>query len=79
MAEQSAEAGFNVSDNVASVSFRPFVAESNETGDFPLWMPYIFSGMPGYSALLVTGERIWDVAPMLAFETTELNGCNFQQ
>ena len=69
--------GFNVSDNVASVSFRPFVAESNETGDFPLWMPYIFSGMPGYSALLVTGERIWDVAPMLAFETTELMGAIF--
>ncbi len=69
--------GFNVSDNIASVSFRPFIAESNKQGVFPLWMPYIFGGMPGYAALLVQGARVWDIMPQFVFGFTELIGSLF--
>lgn len=59
--------GFNEFDNVASLSFVPYLEKASDSGDFPLWMPYIFGGMPGYPALLVTGERVWDIVPQLFF------------
>ncbi len=59
--------GFNEFDNVSSLSFVPYLQQAAANGNDPLWVPYIFSGMPGYAALLVTGERIWDIAPMLFF------------
>lgn len=55
-------AGFtNASDNMASMSFDNYLKQANESGNFPLWVPYIFSGMPSYAALLTTGDRWWDV------------------
>ncbi len=62
--------GFNEFDNISSQSFVPYLEKASNEGKFPLWMPYIFSGMPGYAALLVTGERIWDIIPMLFFGIT---------
>ncbi len=62
--------GFNEFDNISSLSFVPYLEKASEDGKFPLWMPYIFSGMPGYAALLVTGERVWDIIPMLFFGIT---------
>lgn len=49
------------SDNLASMSFNNYLKQANESGNFPLWIPYIFSGMPSYAALLTTGDRWWDV------------------
>lgn len=31
----------------------------------PLWLPHIFSGLPGFAALLVTGDRWWDLGVKL--------------
>ncbi|MEJ5286039.1 MAG: hypothetical protein CH6_4207 [Candidatus Kapaibacterium sp.] len=53
--------GFIDFDNLSSLAFRPFVEQANKTGNFPLWIPLIFSGMPAYASLLVTGNRIWDI------------------
>jgi hypothetical protein len=57
---------FDSSDNVASGSFVPYLETAKKSGEFPLWIPNIFSGMPSYAALLTTGERWWDVI-MLVF------------
>lgn len=66
--------GFVVSDNIASISFRPYIDAASKSGDFPLWMPHIFGGMPGYAALLTSAERIWDFVPMLLYRSTEMIG-----
>lgn len=42
-------------------SFRPYLAQVDAKGELPMWIPYIFSGMPGFGALLVTGDRWWDL------------------
>nr|MDA3843088.1 hypothetical protein [Candidatus Kapabacteria bacterium] len=64
--------GFISSDNLASISFRPYVDNAAESGNFPLWMPYIFGGMPSFGALLTTGERLWDFIPEIIFGLSEL-------
>ncbi|MDQ1266993.1 MAG: hypothetical protein QG635_2146, partial [Bacteroidota bacterium] len=66
--------GFNVSDNIASVSFRPYMTAANKSGEFPLWIPYIFCGMPSYAALLTHGERLWDIIPEVVTWITEIFG-----
>lgn len=52
---------FNASDNISWESFRPYLSEMDKRGEIPHWIPYIFSGMPGFAALLVTGNRWWDL------------------
>ncbi len=69
--------GFSASDNLASESFANYLQQAKESGQFPLWLPYIFCGLPGYAALLVTGERLFDFIPQLVFSTTELVGAIF--
>lgn len=53
--------GFIDFDNLSSLSFRPFLDDAKRSGDFPQWIPLIFSGMPAYASLLVTGSRSWDI------------------
>lgn len=68
-------AGFSTaSDNIASLSFSNYLKQANESGNFPLWVPYIFSGMPSYAALLTTGDRWWDVLAMVFLGMTKLFG-----
>lgn len=55
------------SDNVAFLSFLPYLEAGNESGDFPLWMPYIFSGMPSLASFLAAGERSWDIVLQVLF------------
>jgi len=68
---------FVSSDSLSSESFRPYLEEVSKRGEFPLWVPYIFSGMPGYGALLVTGDRWWDVVSAVIFGTAKLIGTIF--
>ncbi|MFN5519415.1 MAG: YfhO family protein [Ignavibacteria bacterium] len=63
---------FNASDNIASASFETFLNEAKEQGEFPQWLPYIFSGLPSYAALLTTGERSWDFLATLYFGAAKL-------
>jgi hypothetical protein len=66
--------GFNAGDTIASDSFKTFLSDAKASGNFPLWIPNIFSGMPAYSSLLLTGERVWDFAPKIVFGITILIG-----
>jgi hypothetical protein len=68
---------FNANDNVASASFAPYLAAAKKAGQFPLWMPYIFSGMPSYAALLTTGERSWDFIMTVFYMLTNGIGALF--
>ncbi|MFA7625618.1 MAG: YfhO family protein [Candidatus Kapaibacterium sp.] len=65
------------SDNFASISFRNYLSDASQSGEFPQWVPYIFSGMPSYSSLLVTGDRIWDFTAEIFFGYTRLMGAIF--
>lgn len=53
--------GFVDFDNLASWSFKPYLEEASREGRFPQWIPLLFSGMPAYASLLVTGNRAWDI------------------
>ncbi len=57
--------GFIDFDNLSSLAFRPFIEQASKVGNFPLWIPLIFSGMPAYASLLVTGNRTWDIIAQL--------------
>ncbi len=59
--------GFDAADTISSLSFKTFLEEARSRGEFPLWIPYIFSGMPSYASLLTTGERLWDFVPQIVF------------
>ncbi len=69
--------GFNASDNVASESFKPFLEKASNNGEFPQWIPYIFSGMPSFASLLTTGSRVYDIIPHVYFAMTEFVGAIF--
>lgn len=61
-------------DNVAFYSFIPYLNAAKAAGEFPLWVPYIFSGMPSLASFLAAGERSWDVLSMLLFSIPRLLG-----
>lgn len=48
-------------DAISFNSFVPFLNAEKAAGEFPLWIPTIFSGMPSYGSLLVTGDRWFDL------------------
>jgi len=48
-------------DNVAFYSFIPYLEQGNESGEFPLWTPYIFAGMPSLASFLAAADRWWDI------------------
>lgn len=64
--------GFAVFDNIASFSFDNYLKDADNEGVFPLWIPYIFSGMPSYASMLLTGDRYWDIFPEIFFGFTAL-------
>lgn len=39
-------------DIIASQSHRPYLDEVRQTGAYPLWTPYVFSGMPSLGSLI---------------------------
>ncbi|HEX7879605.1 MAG TPA: hypothetical protein VF720_09365, partial [Candidatus Eisenbacteria bacterium] len=39
-------------DNIASLSHQPYLAEVKAQGEYPLWTPYLFSGMPSLGSLI---------------------------
>jgi len=64
-------------DNVAFLSFIPYLEQAKDSGDFPLWMPYIFSGMPSLASFLAAGERSWDVLGRALFALPQMFGALF--
>lgn len=69
--------GFNSSDNVASNSFITYLNDAKNSGHFPLWIPYIFGGMPSYASLMTTGDRSWDFIAQIFFGVTKFIGSIF--
>lgn len=53
---------FSSADNVASGSFKTFLDDAKAKGEFPLWVPYIFNGMPSFAALVPHLERTYDLS-----------------
>jgi len=77
---------FVSADSLASSSVRPFVQDALKRGIYPLWNPYIFSGMPSFASLQsapfidllgdIIGGFHWVVAkifPLADFTRTLLN------
>lgn len=52
---------FNAPDINASNSLHPFLEQAKSEGVFPLWIPYVFGGMPSFASLLVSGTRWYDL------------------
>ncbi len=69
---------FGASDNIASNSFTPYLDAAKKSGDFALWNPYIFSGLPSYAALLTTGDRWWDFVSKAIFGVGDVMGAIFR-
>lgn len=53
---------FSSADNIASASFDTFLKDAKAQGIFPLWIPYIFAGMPSFAALVPHLERMYDLS-----------------
>jgi hypothetical protein len=43
---------FSSPDNMSPLSTAPFLEEAKSEGVYPLWTPYVFTGMPSYSSLM---------------------------
>jgi len=50
---------FATSDNIASGSFGTFLDDAKKDGVFPLWVPYIFMGMPNFP-IIAYNPRVYD-------------------
>ncbi|MCX6156105.1 MAG: YfhO family protein [Candidatus Kapabacteria bacterium] len=69
--------GFNASDNISSLSFVKYLEKASADGTFPQWVPHLFGGMPGFSALLVTGDRWYDILISIFFGFAKFIGTIF--
>ena len=56
---------FSSADNIASNSFNTYLDDARKDGIFPLWVPYIFCGMPSFAALIPHLERMYDFSQAL--------------
>jgi hypothetical protein len=65
---------FVSNDFLSWESFRPYLAQMDAKGELPMWVPYIFSGMPGFAALLVTGDRWWDLTMKIIYSAEHVFG-----
>ncbi len=60
---------FASADNLSPLSFKTFIADAKAQGIFPLWIPYIFMGMPSLASMTASipsmhnfYSYIWDMA-----------------
>ncbi len=67
---------FNSGDIEASISLQPFLDQASRQNVFPLWVPYVFSGMPCFASLLVGADRWYDISVYI-WETIDHVGSVF--
>ena len=48
---------WGAADNLSPQSFSTYRLQP---GEYPLWQPYVFSGMPGMAAMMDAAPRYWD-------------------
>ncbi|GAB5465358.1 MAG: hypothetical protein Kapaf2KO_07940 [Candidatus Kapaibacteriales bacterium] len=65
------------SDNLASFAMQKYLESAQQSGEFPLWIPHIFSGMPSFASLLNTGDRWWDFIHKLFYGSAAVFGSIF--
>lgn len=56
---------FNAPDAISPMSFKTYLEEADKENVFPLWIPYVFSGMPSFASLMVQGTRWYDITNYL--------------
>ncbi len=47
-------------DVLSPMSFQSYLHEASKEHVFPLWIPYVFSGMPSFASLMTAGVRWYD-------------------
>ncbi len=52
---------FISADINTSQSLKTFTDQASQEKVFPLWIPYLFSGMPSFASLLTAGDRWYDI------------------
>ncbi len=52
---------FVSSDDISAAAYRPYVEKAESEGVFPLWTPYLFSGLPSYASMMASGDRWFDL------------------
>jgi hypothetical protein len=52
---------FSSPDVVGPMSLQTYLNQASQEGVFPLWVPYVFSGMPSYASLMISGQRTYDL------------------
>lgn len=62
---------FFASDNQAAASFSSVGKAALDAGVYPVWNPYVFSGMPSFASLQYT-PYVYPVTPVLGFLTKYL-------
>lgn len=55
---------WGASDTINTQSFRTYL---EQPGDYPLWQPYIFGGMPGFAAMMEAAVRQWDITVFIIY------------
>ena len=65
------------SDKLASYSFEPVYELAAEEGEYPLWTPHVFGGMPGYSAFMLNADRPWNLFYFMFLKITKFFGVLF--
>lgn len=48
-------------DVLSPMSFQSYLNQAAREHVFPLWIPYVFSGMPSFASLMTTGTRWYDL------------------
>lgn len=59
---------FSPPDVIGPMSLQTYLHEANQEGVFPLWVPYVFSGMPSFASLMIAGQRTYDITNYLFSE-----------
>lgn len=52
---------FASADNLVPLTYRPFLEDAKAQGIFPLWLPYIFMGMPSLASLTVAIPSVHNI------------------
>jgi hypothetical protein len=63
---------FSSPDVIGPMSFQTYLHEADQEGVFPLWIPYVFSGMPSFASLMIAGQRTYDVTNYVFNEVNHL-------
>lgn len=52
-------------DVLAPMSISTYLQQASKEHVFPLWIPYVFSGMPSFASLMTAGTRAYDLTNYL--------------